>query len=66
MATITVAIVSMIMATLISLETLVEFIAIGQLLACTFVALCVVKLRYLPNDLSRFEKISSFFIHTYD
>ena len=52
-STIMVAIMSAFMALLFSLSTLVEFIAIGQLMACTFVATCVIKLRYIPNNLSR-------------
>jgi len=32
---------------------LVEFIAIGQLTANTFVSICVIKLRYEPNSIAR-------------
>ncbi|XP_076811139.1 cationic amino acid transporter 4-like isoform X2 [Clavelina lepadiformis] len=55
-STIIVALVSSLMAVIFSLTTLVEFIAVGQLLACTFVAACVIKLRYAPNKISSYHR----------
>nr|XP_026693323.1 cationic amino acid transporter 4-like [Ciona intestinalis] len=42
-----------------SVSQLVEFLAIGQLFACTFVSICVIRLRYEPYEnqrLSNFEE----------
>ncbi|XP_078494556.1 cationic amino acid transporter 4-like [Ciona intestinalis] len=42
-----------------SVSQLVEFLAIGQLFACTFVSICVIRLRYEPYEnqrLSHFEE----------
>uniref|UniRef100_H2ZJP2 Cationic amino acid transporter C-terminal domain-containing protein n=1 Tax=Ciona savignyi TaxID=51511 RepID=H2ZJP2_CIOSA len=49
-ATVTTGIFCIVMALVFSLHSLVEFISIGQLLACSFVSFCVIKLRYEPND----------------
>nr|CAB3266328.1 cationic amino acid transporter 4-like [Phallusia mammillata] len=54
-STIVCGIFVMITTAIFSLHTLVEFISIGQLLACTFVSICVIKLRYGPNQISRYE-----------
>uniref|UniRef100_H2ZJP3 Cationic amino acid transporter C-terminal domain-containing protein n=1 Tax=Ciona savignyi TaxID=51511 RepID=H2ZJP3_CIOSA len=52
-ATVTTGIFCIVMALVFSLHSLVEFISIGQLLACSFVSFCVIKLRYEPNDVSQ-------------
>uniref|UniRef100_F6XYD9 Cationic amino acid transporter C-terminal domain-containing protein n=1 Tax=Ciona intestinalis TaxID=7719 RepID=F6XYD9_CIOIN len=52
-STLVVIIFSGVVSIVFSLNSLVEFIAVGQLLACTFVAFCVIKLRYSPNQISR-------------
>uniref|UniRef100_F6YP51 Cationic amino acid transporter C-terminal domain-containing protein n=1 Tax=Ciona intestinalis TaxID=7719 RepID=F6YP51_CIOIN len=51
-STVVTGIFCMIMTLVFSLHSLVEFISIGQLLACTFVAFCVIKLRYEPNQIA--------------
>nr|XP_002123144.2 cationic amino acid transporter 2-like [Ciona intestinalis] len=52
-STVVTGIFCMIMTLVFSLHSLVEFISIGQLLACTFVAFCVIKLRYEPNQIAK-------------
>ncbi|XP_078494501.1 cationic amino acid transporter 4-like [Ciona intestinalis] len=55
-STLIVIIFSGVVSIVFSLNSLVEFIAVGQLLACTFVAFCVIKLRYSPNQISSYER----------
>uniref|UniRef100_F6YP59 Cationic amino acid transporter C-terminal domain-containing protein n=1 Tax=Ciona intestinalis TaxID=7719 RepID=F6YP59_CIOIN len=54
-STVVTGIFCMIMTLVFSLHSLVEFISIGQLLACTFVAFCVIKLRYEPNQIANLK-----------
>ncbi|XP_076811393.1 cationic amino acid transporter 4-like [Clavelina lepadiformis] len=54
-ATITCGAFCLLLTLLFNLQILVEFISIGQLTACTFVSICVIKLRYGPNVISSYE-----------
>jgi len=53
LSSIIVGVLCFFLSLIFSITTLVELISIGQLLACTFVSICVIKLRYEPNDISR-------------
>jgi len=56
-STLIVAAISMLMTIIFNLTALVEFIAVGQLVACTFIGICVITLRYQPNQISRYALI---------
>ncbi|XP_077971119.1 cationic amino acid transporter 4-like isoform X1 [Styela clava] len=51
---VTCGLVCVLFAFAFEVDALVEFVSIGQLIACTFVAICVIKLRYQPNSITRF------------